>query len=98
MSTTLDCPRGEQIIVNTPAFLGPVAESIRNFSERSMAFYKKLMSMSVQAYRCNDGWVDRKNQIATFFSYEREYGWYWGNANLIEGDLIFIGDRVVVAE
>lgn len=92
MGTKIDCPGGGYVIVNNPSLLEPTVQSIRNFNERSVVFHNQLMSMGVKAYRCNDGWVDRKNYIITFFSDEREYGWYWGNMHLKEGDLIFIGD------
>ena len=55
-------------------------------------FHNKLMEMDIKAYRCNDGWVDRKNHYVTFFSDDVKKGYYWGNKDLKVGDIIFIGN------
>ena len=91
MGTKLDFPGGGHIIVNNPAMLPGVALSILDFNQRSNQFHCQLMEFGVKAYRCNDGWVDRVNHIVTFFAFERERGWYWGNINLAKGDKIFLG-------
>lgn len=57
------------------------------------AFHNKLMSMGVVAYRCNDGWVDRKNHKVLFKVHHEEKGWYWHGPKLKVGDKLFIGDR-----
>lgn len=92
MGTKLDFPGGGHIIVNNPAMLPGVALSILDFNQKSDKFHSQLMELGVKAYRCNDGWVDRENHIVTFFAYERERGWYWGNMNLTKGDKIFLGN------
>ena len=54
-------------------------------------YHNLLMREGVKAYRVNDGWVDRKRCQVTFFRGERTKGYYWGNLDLLVGDLIFIG-------
>lgn len=92
MGTKLDFPGGGYVIVNDPALVPDMIQFIRETNQRDAQFHQKLMEMGVKAYRCNDGWVDRKNHIVTFFDDEREHGWYWGNMNLVQGDKIFLGN------
>lgn len=92
MGTKLDIPEGGYVIVNNPARLAEVAHTILNFELMSDRFHCQLIEMGVKAYRCNDGWVDRVNSIVTFFAFERERGWYWGNMQLNKGDKIFLGN------
>lgn len=90
MGTKLDFPGGGHIIVNNPAMLPGITQSILDFNRESDQFHSQLMELGVKAYRCNDGWVNRDNHIVTFFAFERERGWYWGNMNLKKGDRIFL--------
>lgn len=92
MGTKLDFPGGGCVIVNNPALLPDMIQFIRDTNQRDDQFHHKLIGMGVKAYRCNDGWVDRENNIVTFFDHEREHGWYWGNMNLTKGDKIFLGN------
>lgn len=92
MGTKLDFPGGGHIIVNNPAMVAGVANTILNFELMSDRFHCQLMEMGVKAYRCNDGWVDRVNHAVTFFAFERDRGWYWGNMHLAKGDKIFLGN------
>lgn len=92
MSTKLDFPGGGHIIVNNPAMLPGITQSILDFNQESDQFHSQLMEFGVKAYRCDDGWVDRVNHIVTFFAFERERGWYWGKINLAKGDKIFLGN------
>lgn len=92
MGTKLDFPGGGYIIVNDPAEVPGMIKFIHDINQRDAEFHHQLMEMGIKAYRCNDGWVDRKNHIVTFFDDEREHGWYWGNMNLVQGDKIFLGN------
>lgn len=92
MGTKLDFPGGGCIIVNDLAEVPGMIQTIRDFNQRSNNFHSQLIELGVKAYRCNDGWVDRKNHIVTFFASERERGWYWGNMSLTKGDRIFLGN------
>ena len=92
MSTKLDFPGGGCIIVNDPDEVPGMIRTIRNFNQKSDNFHLQLMEVGVKAYRCNDGWVNRKHNIVTFFDSERQRGWYWGNMNLNIGDRIFLGN------
>lgn len=92
MSTEFKMPGGGTIIVNNPSMVDEVAQGIQKFNMECLEFHQKLMSLGVKAYRCNDGWVDRHHHNVTFFSSEKEHGYYWGNMNLQSGDMIFIGN------
>lgn len=92
MSTEFKMPGGGTIIVNNPSMVDEVAEGLHKFNMECLEFHQKLMSLGVKAYRCNDGWVDRHHHNVTFFSSEKEHGYYWGNMNLQSGDMIFIGN------
>ena len=83
---------GATVKVNDADFV-PIFEAHQaQWNKQHREFHKKMMSMGVKAYRYNDGWVDRKKCIVTFFSDEQDEGAYWGNMSLELGDKIFIGD------
>lgn len=89
---TFDMPGGGSVEIHDSRFL-PTFLEINAKMEREMEeFHNKLMSLNVKAYRCNDGWVDRKNKKVTFFADEQDKGYYWGRNDLEVGDIIFIGD------
>lgn len=68
-----------------------MCNAISEFNDDCEVFHQYMMDEGVKAYRCNDGWVDRENNIATFHDTERDPGYYWyGEANV--GDKIFIGN------
>lgn len=92
MSAGFQLKGGGSIRVNNPSMVAGVANTLRDFNAKGLAFHENLLSMGVKAYRCNDGWVDRENHIITFFLNDNTEGWYWGNLELQEGDKIFIGD------
>lgn len=77
--------------VNDARHIETFERTIRNYNAQCNAYHQRLMEKGVKAYRCNDGWVDRKKCIVTFFSRERTKGYYWGNLDLKVGDKIFIG-------
>lgn len=91
-STTIYRPDGSTWVVNDPKEVQGLVACLNKFDNECEAFHRKLMSENVKAYRCNDGWVDRKNYIVTFHSDDKTYGYYWGNLDLKIGDKIFIGD------
>lgn len=62
------------------------------FDEECEAFHLRMYARGVKAYRCNDGWNDRENHVATFFKSEASKGYYWANMDLQVGDKIFIGN------
>lgn len=78
--------------VNDASRIGEFERIHRDFNDECNDFHELLMNSGVKAYRCNDGWVDRKRCTAKFFSNEAVKGYYWGNMHLIAGDLIFIGN------
>lgn len=92
MSTEFNLNDGAKIIVNDPSLVAGIVQVLKESADRDAAFHQKLMSLGVKAYRCNDGWVDRKNHVVTFFQGERTRGWYWGNLHLKVGDLAFLGN------
>lgn len=92
MSTEFKMPGGGTINVNDPSMVDEVSQVIHKFNTECLEFHQKLMSLGVKAYRCNDGWVDRRHHNVTFFSSEKEHGYYWGDMNLQSGDMIFIGN------
>lgn len=93
MSVEIRHRNGGVTIVHDLSALNDILEADRKFYAECDAFHAKLMAMGVKAYRCNDGWVDRENCIVTFFTDEREPGYYWGNRNLKNGDKIFLRGR-----
>ncbi|MBQ2600589.1 hypothetical protein II582_04450 [bacterium] len=46
-------------------------QALREQKEEDKKFHEKLISLGVKAYRVNDGWVDRKNNVVTFFKSEK---------------------------
>lgn len=92
MSIEINSSDGSLIIIHDHDKAPEIMGCLRKFDSERRTFHEKLMSQDVKAYRCNDGWVDRENHNITFFSNERQYGYYWGNLNLKKGDKIFIGD------
>lgn len=92
MSIEINRPDGSSIIIHDHDKAPGIMGCLRKFDEECYAFHEILMSQDVKAYRCNDGWVDRENHNITFFSNDRQYGYYWGNLNLKNGDKIFIGN------
>lgn len=92
MGTKLDFPGGGYVIVNNPDEVPRMMQTIYKFNQESIQFHRQLIEMGVKAYRCNDGWVNRKDCIVTFFDHEHEYGWYWGCRSLNKGDKIFLGN------
>jgi hypothetical protein len=87
-----DIPGGESVEIHDSRFLPTFLEINAKMKMEMEEFHNKLMEMNVKAYRCNDGWVDRKNRKVTFFCNEHDKGYYWGNKDLKVGDLIFIGN------
>ena len=87
-----DIPGGGYVEVHDSRFLPTFLEINAKMKRKMEEFHNKLMSMGVKAYRCNDGWVDRKNRKVTFFCNEHDEGYYWGRKDLEVGDLIFIGN------
>lgn len=85
-------PGGGYIEIHDSRFLPTFLEINTKLEKLKEGFHNKLMSMGVKAYRINDGWVDRKNKIVTFFYDEQHKGYYWGKKDLEIGDLIFIGN------
>lgn len=77
--------------VNDARMIDVFERSESMFRDRCGAYHERLMGKGVKAYRCNDGWVDRKRCKVTFFSHERTEGYYWGSLFLSVGDRIFIG-------
>lgn len=92
MSVEIRDRNGGVTIVHDMSVLGDILEADRKFYAKCDAFHDRMMSLGVKAYRCNDGWVDRKNLNITFFHNERTKGYYWGNMYLEKGDKIFIGN------
>lgn len=86
-------PGGGTLRVNNPSMISNVASALQKFREECINWHNKLMEQGVKAYRCNDGWVDRENNIVTFYFRDRDYGYYWGNPDLAVGDKIFIGNE-----
>ena len=83
---------GARIRINSPELV-PIFQKVETeFNAVNDAFHEELLKRNVKAYRCNDGWVDRQNFTVRFFVNERSKGYYWGNLDLSEGDLIFIGN------
>lgn len=93
MENKFNCHGGGTITVNNPSMIGKIADALQKFEEESMNWHNKLMEQGVKAYRCNDGWVDRENNVVTFFFKDRAEGYYWGNPDLKVGDKIFIGNE-----
>lgn len=93
METTFNCHGGGTIKVNNPSMIDKIANALREFRDESINWHNKLMEQGVKAYRCNDGWVDRENNVVTFFFNDRTEGYYWGNPDLTVGDKIFIGNE-----
>jgi hypothetical protein len=87
-----DFPGGGSVEIHDSRFLPTFLEINAKMKREMEEFHNKLMEMNVKAYRCNDGWVDRKNRKVTFFCNENDKGYYWGRKDLEVGDLIFIGD------
>ena len=92
MSTEFKMPGGGSMVINDPTMIGGVAQAINMFNMECLEFHQQLMALGVKAYRCNDGWVDRKQHNVTFFSHEKEHGYYWADMHLLPGDFIFIGN------
>lgn len=87
----IDLGNGGYIQVNDATMVGSMIAITNKFNYVCAEFHDKLMSMGVKAYRCNDGWVDRKRCVAIIDPHERTKGYYWfGNAEI--GDKIFIGN------
>ena len=89
---TFDMPGGGSVEIHDSRFLPTFLEINAKMKREMEEFHNKIMSLNVKAYRCNDGWVDRKNKKVTFFSDDQEEGYYWGKKDLDVGDIIFIGD------
>jgi hypothetical protein len=89
---TFDMPGGGSVEIHDSRFLPTFLEINAKMKREMEEFHNKLMSLNVKAYRCNDGWVDRKNKKVTFFSDDQEEGYYWGRNDLEVGDLILIGN------
>ena len=87
-----DMPGGGSVEIHDSRFLPTFLEINAKMKREMEEFHNKLMSLNVKAYRCNDGWVDRKNKKVTFFADEQDEGYYWGNKDLEVGDIIFIGN------
>ena len=87
-----DLQGGGSVEIHDSRFLPQFLEIERKIKEECETFHSKMINMGVKAYRCNDGWVRREDLEITFFSDEKEKGFYWGNYDLKEGDLIFIGN------
>lgn len=85
-------PGGGSIEIHDSRFLPTFLEIDAKMKREMKEFHNKLMEMNVKAYRCNDGWVDRKNRKVTFFCNEQDEGYYFGRNDLEVGDLIFIGN------
>ena len=92
MSVEIRDRNGGVTIVHDMSVLGDILEADRKFYAECDVFHDRMMALGVKAYRCNDGWVDRKNHNLTFFNNERTKGYYWGNLHLEKGDKIFIGN------
>ena len=86
-----DLGNGGYIKVNDARMVGTMISVTNKFNMVCEEFHEKLISFGVKAYRCNDGWVDRRRCIATIRPSERTKGYYWyGLAEV--GDKIFIGN------
>lgn len=87
----IDLGNGGSIVVNDSNLVGTMMSITNKFNRTCSEFHDKLMALGVKAYRCNDGWVDRKRCIAIIDPHERKKGYYWfGDAHV--GDKIFIGN------
>ena len=86
-----DLGNGGYIKVNDARLVDTMIDINNKFNNECEEFHNKLMSLGVKAYRCNDGWVDRKRCVAIIDPSERTKGYYWfGKAEI--GDKIFIGN------
>lgn len=84
------------VTVNNPNCLPwmlKAIQALREQKEEDKKFHEKLISLGVKAYRVNDGWVDRKNNVVTFFKSEKSVWYYRWNLDLELGDKIFLGDQ-----
>ena len=92
MSVTIRGRYGQTTIVHDLSVLDDIIRADRKFYAECDAFHAKMMELSVKAYRCNDGWVNREHNIVTFHPDDKTPGYYWGNRNLKSGDKIFLGN------
>lgn len=88
----IDIPGGGFIEIHDSRLLPTFIENEKKRRNEMEEFHNKIMGMGVKAYRCNDGWVNRDDHNVTFFSDDKEEGYYWGNKDLEVGDTIFIGN------
>lgn len=82
-----DIPGGGSIEIHDSRFLPTFLEINEKMKKETVEFHNRLMGMGVKAYRCNDGWVNRDDHYVTFFSDDKEVGYYWGNKDLTESML-----------
>lgn len=68
-------------------------ELVQRRVESCNRYHNALMALGVKAYRGNDGWVDRENNVATFFRCDRSEGYRYVGETVKTGDLIFIGSH-----
>lgn len=87
----VDLGNGGYMQINDATMVKPLLAAERKFREQCNEFHEKLLSMGVKTYRCNDGWVDRKNCIMTIFLSEHDKGYYYYGGVKV-GDKIFIGN------